>query len=82
LSGNGLAYTAGATKQFTRMMGWQVCTTLYDSLESNGRAELFVNTFKRDYVHVNPLRDARSVMEKLADRFRDYNENHPHKGLK
>jgi len=82
LSDNGPAYIARATRQFAQMMGFEVCTTPYYSPESNGMAESFVNTFKRDYVHVNPLRDARSVMGKLPDWFQDYNENHPHKGLK
>lgn len=82
LSDNGPAYIARATRRFAQGMGLEVCTTPHYSPESNGMAESFVNTFKRDYVHVNPLRDARSVMEKLPDWFRDYNENHPHKGLK
>ena len=82
LSDNGPAYIAKATRQFAQIMGLEVCTTPYYSPESNGMAESFVNTFKRDYVHVNPLPDAKSVMEKLPRWFRDYNENHPHKGLK
>jgi len=82
LTDNGPAYISRATRQFAQTMGFEVCTTPYYSPESNGMAESFVNTFKRDYVHVNPLRDARSVMEKLPDWFRDYNENHPHKGLR
>lgn len=82
LSDNGPAYIARATRQFAQGMGLEVCTTPYYSPESNGMAESFVNTFKRDYVHVNPLRDARSVMERLPGCFRDYNEIHPHKGLK
>jgi transposase InsO family protein len=45
-------------------------------------AESFVKTFKRDYVHMNELPDAMSVLERLPEWFEDYNENHPHKGLK
>jgi transposase InsO family protein len=82
LSDNGPAYISRATRHFAQGMGLEVCTTPHYSPESNGMAESFVNTFKRDYVHVNPLRDAGSVMEKLPLWFRDYNENHPHKGLK
>jgi len=45
-------------------------------------AESFVKTFKRDYVYMHDLPDATSVMEQLPFWFEDYNENHPHKGLK
>jgi putative transposase len=82
LSDNGPAYIAKATRHFAQMMGLDVRTTPFYSPESNGMAESFVNTFKRDYVHVNPLPDAKCVMEKIPCWFRDYNENHPHKGLK
>jgi putative transposase len=45
-------------------------------------AESFVKTFKRDYVQMNLLHDARTTMEQLPKWFEDYNDNHPHKGLK
>lgn len=45
-------------------------------------AEAFIKTFKRDYVHMNELPDAITVMEKLPLWFEDYNVNHPHRGLK
>ncbi len=45
-------------------------------------AESFIKTFKRDYVVMHDLPDAVTVMEKLPSWFEDYNENHPHKGLK
>jgi transposase InsO family protein len=41
-----------------------------------------VKTFKRDYVHVNRLENARMVLEQLPGWFEDYNEIHPHKGLR
>jgi putative transposase len=82
LSDNGPAYVAHDTQNFARMMGMEVCTTPYYSPESNGMAESFVKTFKRDYVHLNPLNDARTVLEKIPGWFQDYNEYHPHKGLK
>jgi putative transposase len=82
LSDNGPAYTSRATLAFANLVGITLCTTPYYSPESNGMAESFVKTFKRDYVstHVSP--DARTVMELLPSWFEDYNENHPHKGLK
>ncbi|WP_433960024.1 integrase core domain-containing protein, partial [Serratia symbiotica] len=36
----------------------------------------------RDYVYVNDLPDAATVLEKLAEWMEDYNNWHPHKGLK
>ena len=82
LSDNGPAYICRDTQNFARMMGLEVCTTPYYSPESNGMAESFVKTFKRDYVHMKPLPDARTVLEKIPEWFQDYNEFHPHKGLK
>jgi putative transposase len=45
-------------------------------------AEAFVKTFKRDYVHLNRLETAATVLEQLPTWFEDYNEVHPHRGLK
>lgn len=82
LTDNGSAYTAYETIGFARLMGLQVCTTPFHSPESNGMAESFVKTFKRDYVYMHELKDAVTVMEQLPSWFEDYNEYHPHKGLK
>ncbi len=82
LSDNGSAFTAYDTITFARLMGLRVCTTPYHSPESNGMAESFVKTFKRDYVSMHELTDARIVIEQLPSWFEDYNEYHPHKGLK
>ena len=82
LSDNAPSYTARATIEFARMMGFEVCTTPYYSPESNGMAESFVRTFKRDYVYMHDLPDAKTVMELLPLWFEDYNIHHPHKGLK
>jgi putative transposase len=81
LSDNGSAYTARDTRAFAESLGLSLCTTPVRSPESNGMAEAFVKTFKRDYVHVNPRPDAHSVLEQLPGWFEDYNEYHPHKGL-
>ena len=52
------------------------------SPQSNGIAEAFVKTLKRDYVQVTPIPDGRTALGLIAGWFEDYNENHPHSGLK
>lgn len=82
LTDNGPCYGARSTVNYCRSLGFEVCTTAPYSPESNGMAEAFVKTFKRDYAYVNDLHDAKSVMEKLGSWFDDYNEKAPHKGLR
>ena len=82
LTDNGSAYTAHDTRNFALSMGLAPCTTPVQSPESNGMAEGFVKTFKRDYVHVNRLDNAMVVLEQLSGWIKDYNEIAPHKGLK
>ncbi|QLH62201.1 IS3 family transposase [Serratia symbiotica] len=82
LTDNGSYYIADATRTFARSLGFIVCTTPVRSPESSGMAESFVKTFKRDYVYINDLPDAASMLEKLAEWMADYNNWHPHKGLK
>jgi len=81
LSDNGPCYVARRTVQFGRSIGLEVCTTRPYCPESNGMAEAFVKTVKRDYVWLGDLSSAEKVMEQLPGWFRDYNENAPHKGL-
>ena len=82
LSDNGSCYTARETITFAQDMGFISCFTPVRSPESNGMAEAFVKTFKRDYVYVHDRPDAKTVMSQLDQWFEDYNEYHPHKGLK
>jgi transposase InsO family protein len=82
LSDNGSIYTAHKTRQFAEALGLVACTTPAYSPESNGLAEAFVKTFKRDYVRVHDIETAEEVLLQLHKWFEDYNENHPHKGLK
>jgi len=79
---NGSAYTAKETMEFGKQLGLILCFTPVRSPQSNGMAEAFVKTFKRDYAYINDRPDAKTVMGCLNDWFNDYNENHPHKGLK
>jgi hypothetical protein len=52
------------------------------SPESNGIAETFVKTFKRDYARLSSLPDAATVIALLPAWFENYSEVHPHSGLK
>jgi transposase InsO family protein len=82
LSDNGSCYRAKETIEFAVQLGLKPCFTPVRSPQSNGMAESFVKTFKRDYVYVNHRPDAKTVMAMLEGWFEDYNENHPHKGLR
>jgi transposase InsO family protein len=82
LSDNGGQYTAHETVQYGEQWGFRMCTTPAYSPQSNGMAEAFVNTFKRDYVYTHELPDAQTVIRALPDWFRDYNEQAPHSSLK
>lgn len=45
-------------------------------------SEAFVKTLEQDYVGVNPLPDAETVLSLIGDWIEDYNDNHPHSILK
>jgi putative transposase len=82
LSDNGAPYTAHETRAFGTACGLLIRNTPAYCPESNGIAEAFVKTFKRDYVYLGKIDDAATVIAQLPAWFADYNENHPHKGLK
>jgi putative transposase len=82
LTDNGSAYTAKETRDFATALNLIACFTPVQNPESNGISESFVKTFKRDYARVNPLPDAVTALGKIAGWFEDYNENHPHSGLR
>ena len=52
------------------------------SPQSNGMAESFVNTFKRDYVARMDLSDAATVLAQLPAAFECFSEVHPLSSLK
>ena len=81
LTDNGSCYTARDTRAFARDIGLVPRTTPVSSPQSNGMAEAFVRTLKRDYVRVNPRPDARTVIDQLPGWFAHYNEVHPHRAL-
>jgi transposase InsO family protein len=82
LSDNGSPYTAKDTRDFATALNVMPCFTPVRSPESNGMAEAFVKTFKRDYVRVHPLPDASAALRQIAGWIADYNEIHPHSALK
>jgi transposase InsO family protein len=82
LSDNGSGYRAHETQRFASDLGLVPCFTPVRSPESNGMAEAFVKTFKRDYVFVHDRPDAKTVLAQLPAWFEDYNESHPHKALR
>src|SRR6188472_4404457 len=81
LSDNGSCYIAGDTRSFARDIGLEPRTTPIESPQSNGMAEAFVRTIKRDYVRISPRPDAKTVMRQLPAWIAHYNEVHPHKAL-
>jgi len=81
LTDNGSCYLARETRRFARDIGLVPKTTPLESPQSNGMAEAFVRTLKRDYVRVSPVPDAASVMRQLPIWLAHYNELHPHRAL-
>lgn len=57
------------------------CSTPVRSPQFNGMAEAFVKTSKRDYVWVNQLPDAMTVIAQLSSLFEHYKTLRPHKAL-
>jgi putative transposase len=82
LSDNGSPYTADQTKAFAREIGFIPRTTPIESPQSNGMAEAFVKSIKRDYAAVNPRPNANAVLHQLDGWFKHYNEHRPHKALR
>jgi len=81
LSDNGPQYTATASVLYAHELGPIPITTPAYSPQSNGLAEAFVKTFKRDYVDDAELRDAESVLTHLGRWIEDYNPQAPHSAL-
>jgi putative transposase len=81
LSDRGAIYRAKHTQEFATLIGLKPCFTAAYSPASNGMAEAFVATFKRDYVYVNDCETADWVLERLPEWFADYNTKAPHSAL-
>lgn len=82
LTDNSSCYTVPDTVSFDLGLGMLPCFTPVRSPESNGMAESFVKSSKRDYAFISQRPDAVSVLRQIAGWFQDYNEVHPHKGLR
>src|SRR5688572_19504899 len=81
LADNGSCFTAHETVAFAHAIGLVPCFTPVRSPQSNGIAEAFVKTFKRDYVRLSARPDATALLAELDRWFEDYNEMHPHRAL-
>ena len=81
LTDNGSAYRARETRQFTRELNLEPCTTTISSTQSNGMAERFVKMMKEDYIAFMPKPNVRTALHNLAVAIEHYNENHPHSAL-
>jgi putative transposase len=82
LSDNGSAYIAKDTRNTATALGLRLCFTPVRSPQSNGMAEAFVKTFRRDYLRLSILPDAATVLRLLPAWMDDYNTIHPHSALR
>lgn len=81
LSDNGGAFRANETHALAHELGIKPVHTPVNSPQSNGKAESFVNRFKRDYVGCMDRSSGTAVLAQLPDAFRHFNEVHPHSAL-
>lgn len=81
LTDNGSGYIAEKTRSFALALGLKPLRTPVCSPQSNGMAESFVKTMKRDYIAFMPKPDADTAAHNLALAFEHYNETHPHSAL-
>jgi putative transposase len=81
LSDNEGMYTALETVIAAERLGLAPVTTPAYSPESNGMAEAFVKTLKRDYVDGADLGSAAAVLDQLPRWVADYNGVAPHSAL-
>ena len=82
LANNGSAYTARETLEYAVALGLLPCSIPVRSPESNDVREAFVKTLKRDYARLKPRPDALTVLQRIPAWIGDYNECHPHHGLR
>lgn len=81
LTDNGSVYTALATVLQAEALGLQPITTPPASPESNGMAEAFVHTLRRDYFDELALATGPDILRALGPIQQDYNTQAPHSAL-
>ena len=81
LSDRGSIYRAKSVQTLAKHLNVQCCYTRAYSPESNGMAEAFVKTIKRDYVYQSDCDSAETVLKLLPEWFKDYNHVAPHSAL-
>jgi len=82
LSDNGPEYTSHRFRPFVEAMGLVPCHTPRRSPESNGLAEAFFGSFKRDYVYQACLETFEEVGRQIPAWIQHYNEQAPHSALR
>lgn len=82
LTDRGTIYRAHITRRAAGELGLLTCYTAPYSPSSNGMAESFVHTIKRDYAYMADCKDAKTVLKMLPEWFADYNNIAPHSALK
>jgi len=81
LSDYGSEYQRMGLKNFLETAGFVVCTTPVRSPESNGIAEAFFKSFKRDYVYQHPCETFTEIAGIIPVWIQDYNTRAPHSAL-
>lgn len=81
LSDRGVIYRAKSVKDLGKDLNLQCCYSRAYSPESNGMAEAFVKTIKRDYVCQADCDSAETVLKLLPQWFADYNNIARHSPL-
>jgi len=81
LSDNGPEYTSHRFRPFVRAMGLVPCHTPRRSPESNGLAEAFFGSLKRDYVYQACLETFAVVSRQVPQWIEHYNQHAPHSAL-
>ena len=74
-------FTARDIRKFAKAIGLKPITTPVESPQSNGMAESFVKTFKRDCARLCRRLGSQTIMRDLKRWFDHSNDEHPHSAL-